>query len=87
MNIKEVIWPWAFGKYRIKAEAIVLYPLVIYRNQEAVNNFRQHELVHVDQVRRLGWIRFYVSYIIEHYKNGYSGNKYELEARERSGQG
>ena len=86
MNIKEVVWPWAFGKYRIPAQAIVLYPLVIYRSEEAIKNHREHEMIHVDQVRRLGWFKFYASYIVEHFKNGYDGNKYELEARERSGQ-
>jgi|14_taG_2_1085336.scaffolds.fasta_scaffold00147_23 hypothetical protein len=85
LNVREVICPWMFGKYRIKARAIVLYPFIIYRSDLDKRLFHRHEWVHVEQVRRLGWFRFYVSYLKEQYTVGYWDNKFEVEAREKAG--
>ena len=65
--------------------AITLYPFIIYRSEAAQTTYQAHEFVHVEQVRRLGWFRFYVSYLNETRKHGYWYNKYEVEARERDG--
>tara|TARA_R110000868_G_scaffold15596_3_gene70926 strand:- start:2675 stop:2926 length:252 start_codon:yes stop_codon:yes gene_type:complete len=83
MKVREVVWP-VFFFWSKWVEAIVLYPFIIYKSEKAVEHHRKHELIHVEQVRRLGWLRFYTSYLYESYKNGYYNNKYEVEARERS---
>ncbi len=41
----------------------------------------QHELIHVQQFKRYGFIRFILLYIFESLRNGYNNNKYEIEAR------
>jgi len=81
LKVKEKVWPWFFGKGRVNAQAITLYPYIIYRSEEAKEQYRKHEMVHVEQVRRLGWLKFYASYLNESRKKGYFNNKYEVEAR------
>ena len=41
----------------------------------------RHELTHVMQFRRHGYIRFLYMYLIETLKKGYYNNKFEVEAR------
>jgi hypothetical protein len=41
----------------------------------------RHELKHVEQYERLGFLRFLVRYVIEHLRNGYRNNAFEVEAR------
>lgn len=41
----------------------------------------KHELCHVEQYRRYGFIRFIVLYLWESMRKGYYNNKYEVEAR------
>jgi hypothetical protein len=41
-----------------------------------------HELTHVIQYQRYGFIRFIFLYLIESIKHGYRNNKFEIEARE-----
>lgn len=41
----------------------------------------KHELKHVEQFKRYGFITFITRYIIETMKRGYRNNKYEVEAR------
>jgi len=40
-----------------------------------------HELCHVRQFRQYGFFRFLFLYVLEHLKNGYAQNKFEIEAR------
>jgi hypothetical protein len=40
----------------------------------------RHEAVHREQQARLGW-RFYPAYLWEHWRRGYAGNRFEVEAR------
>ena len=42
-----------------------------------------HELVHVQQFKRHGFLRFLVLYLWESLRNGYCNNKFEVEAREK----
>jgi len=53
-------------------DAIVLFPCILFRSREDVyaadrrlEITLKHELVHVRQVRRAGFLRFYVSYVAE----------------------
>lgn len=41
-----------------------------------------HEMKHVEQFRRYGFLRFVVLYLWESILHGYTANKYEKEARE-----
>ena len=52
----------------INREAIVLYPFIFFWHQRGEYlRFRpeilKHELVHVDQIQRMGVFRFYIAYI------------------------
>ena len=40
-----------------------------------------HELKHIEQFRRHGFIRFIFLYVWESIRHGYTNNKYEVEAR------
>lgn len=48
------------------------------RNQPLV----RHELKHVEQYKRLGYLPFIAAYLWECYRRGYYNNKFEKEARE-----
>jgi len=51
--------------------------------QEFINNRKwiRHELAHVQQFRRHGYVLFLIKYLFESIKTGYYNNKYEKEAR------
>ncbi|MFM9910579.1 MAG: DUF4157 domain-containing protein [Chitinophagaceae bacterium] len=40
-----------------------------------------HELKHIEQFKRYGFIKFIFLYLIENLKHGYINNKFEIEAR------
>jgi hypothetical protein len=40
-----------------------------------------HELVHIEQYRKNGFLKFLVLYILESIKHGYYQNRFEIEAR------
>ena len=71
--------------------AITLYPFILFsstvytmkRNLREPMHLFKHEYIHIEQVRRMGWFKFYFLYIIESIKNGYEDNKYEIEAYSR----
>ncbi|MEX1203493.1 MAG: hypothetical protein WEA59_09630 [Ferruginibacter sp.] len=42
----------------------------------------KHELCHVQQFKRYGFVNFLLKYIWESFKKGYFNNKYEVQARE-----
>lgn len=43
----------------------------------------RHEVTHVLQYKRYGFIRFLFLYLIESIKHGYYNNKFEVEARSK----
>lgn len=47
---------------------ITLYPFILVV-PEAKNELLAHEWIHIRQVERLGWIKFYWSYLVEYWKN------------------
>lgn len=51
--------------------------------KDFLNNQRwlRHELVHVAQFKRYGFVNFLLRYLWESIKNGYRNNKFEVEAR------
>jgi hypothetical protein len=63
--------------------AIVLYPYVLFRRgkREVSDRLFRHELEHVYQVKRMGWFKFYSTYLWYSLRHGYWNNPYEIEAR------
>lgn len=75
-----------------KVSAITLYPYIFVYASEISPRLRRHELCHVEQIRRVGIFRFYVSYLMFYYAHRLAGkNSYiaylaipwEEEARAR----
>ena len=62
-------------------DAIVLYPYVFFREKFPPADLIKHELVHVKQVQRLGWFKFYFLYLWYSIRYGYENNPFEVEAR------
>lgn len=40
-----------------------------------------HELMHVEQYEREGWLKFAWIYVLDYFKVGYYNNRFEIEAR------
>ena len=62
---------------------ITLPPLAIYLLPERMNDdrLRRHEAAHWAQYRRMGAIRFYVTYLWLLARHGYRDHPMEVEAR------
>lgn len=41
----------------------------------------KHEICHINQFKRYGYLNFLFKYLVESMRNGYHSNKYEIEAR------
>jgi len=69
--------------------AWVLYPFMFFRQHQydVSDELLRHELEHVYQVHRHGWLKFYCSYIWCHFRYGYADNPFEIEAREAAKKG
>ena len=71
--------------------AITLYPYILFaRTVQGIKTYRKnpeylfkHEYIHIEQVRRVGWFKFYFTYIVESFKNDYLDISYEVEAYNR----
>lgn len=61
---------------------ITIYPFIFFKRLrlEVTDKLLRHELEHIYQVRREGWIKFYVTYLWFNIRRGYKNNPYELEA-------
>jgi hypothetical protein len=68
---------WPFDKDKA---AVTIAPYIFHRDKSVSAALRRHEEAHIAQVKRLGWLKFYGSYIVEYAKKGYKRNKYEVEA-------
>lgn len=58
---------------------LTLYPFVFLAPWWTIQDLR-HELIHVWQVRRDGWLRFYVTWLWQRLVRGYRYISVELEA-------
>ena len=63
----------------------VLYPYVLFKYQrENVDDWLfRHELEHVYQIEREGFIKFHLKYLYYLIRYGYKKNPYEIAARNR----
>lgn len=68
-------WTPPFGRNL----AVTLYPWIFLRAGWTATTCR-HELVHVAQIRRAGWLRFYASWLFEWVMWGYEDISWEIEA-------
>jgi hypothetical protein len=76
----------AAEKLRCHQVAIVIGKSIHLHNtskQEFISNagWVRHEMVHIDQFRRYGNLKFVLLYIIESIRKGYWNNRFEVEAR------
>jgi hypothetical protein len=85
--LKEVRGVWILDRFGI--QGIVLYPFVLYASRSPEPRIRRHEMVHVQQIRRLGVGTFYLRYLLEYlqlrrkgisHHDAYRGISFEKEA-------
>ena len=84
--IKEIHCKYWFLSKRFAG--ITLYPFIFYNTKHRAykKNFdalQFHEFVHVEQIRRVGWFKFYLDYLWQSLRFGYLKNKYEIEAYQK----
>lgn len=67
---------------RLNIGGMVLYPFMLFKRskEEVTDKLFRHELEHVYQVRRLGWFKFYFSYLWLRIKHKHGDHPYEMEA-------
>lgn len=83
MRVREIYCKrWILPK---QTWGITLYPFIFYNTKHwHIEDFmRRHEWIHVEQVERLGWFKFYFKYLVCHFKYGYLENPFEKEAYAR----
>ena len=66
-------------------DAWVLFPFMFFRaaKENVSDQLFRHELEHVYQVMRVGWLCFYSKYLWYLYLHGYNEHPFELEAKAR----
>jgi hypothetical protein len=62
------------------ASGMVLWPWVWFKKGGPTERLFRHELQHCYQVKRLGRLRFYVTYLFYSVRYGYRKNPFEVEA-------
>lgn len=86
--IKENSWiaKLAAKKLRSKNVAIVIGKTIhLYHvsRQDFLKDDKwvKHEMCHISQFKKYGFLNFIFKYLVESMRNGYYNNKYEIEAR------
>lgn len=61
---------------------VVLYPYVLFKRapERTPGRLFRHEMQHVYQVQREGWLKFYVKWLYYTVRYGYKANPYEVVA-------
>ena len=76
-----IIGPWFVGVRWLHVNAITLYPFIIVRSSvKRDERVRRHELIHIWQVRKVGWFRFYLTYLRDAMRHTYREIPAEVEA-------
>jgi hypothetical protein len=90
VRIKENSFYAKYAAKKLKSQkmALVLGKTIHLHNtskSEFLSNIRwvKHEVAHVLQYKRKGFLRFIVSYLLYTFSLGYEDNIYEVEAREK----
>ena len=73
---------WLMRRFRGR----VIYPFILFlQEKEDVPDWLfRHELEHIYQIRRMGYIMYHIKYMLLFIKHGYSKHPFELEAIARS---
>jgi hypothetical protein len=86
--IKENSWIARLAAWKLKAgKAAIVVGKTIHLHNTARGEFLKdrrwllHELKHIEQFRRHGFVSFIVLYLWESIRHRYANNKYEIEAR------
>ena len=88
-NIKENSWVAKLAAKKLHANSVAMVlGKTIHLYGSTKENFisderwLKHELCHVHQFEKHGFVRFVIKYLWESLRVGYYNNKYEIEARE-----
>jgi hypothetical protein len=88
VKIRENSWLARVAAFKLGADRVALTlgnTIHLYRasRHELLENNRwlRHELAHVQQFRKYGFMNFICRYLAESMRKGYYNNKYEVEAR------
>ncbi len=89
IKIRENSWIARIAALKLKSrQAAIVIGDTIHLYNTTKNNFLQnsrwlkHELCHVRQFRKYGFIPFILKYLWESFRKGYYNNRFEIEARE-----
>jgi hypothetical protein len=90
VRIKENSWLAKLAAKQLKAEKVAMVlgkTIHLYdaSKDEFLNNTRwvRHEVAHVKQYNKLGFLRFIALYLLETFNKGYENNSFEVEARQK----
>ena len=88
VRIKESSWVARIAAVKMKASKVaIVFGSTIHLHNTTRSEFLNdqawvnHELMHVDQYKRYGFVGFISRYLVEWFRKGYYNNKYEVEAR------
>ncbi|MFZ4057813.1 MAG: DUF4157 domain-containing protein [Ferruginibacter sp.] len=94
ITIKENAWIAKLAAARLKSSSMaIVLGKTIYLYGTTRNDFLQntrwvkHEICHVQQFHREGFLLFLIKYLWESLRHGYYNNKYEVEARQAEEKG
>lgn len=89
IHIKENSWIAKIASLKLKTNsmAIVLGKTIHLYNTNTFDfvkdeKWMRHELCHVDQFKKYGYLNFIFMYLWESLRKGYHNNKFEIEARQ-----
>ena len=87
-HVKEASFIARIASWKLRAAkvAIVIGNTIYLHNTRKDEFLRDkrwllHELKHIEQFKRYGLLRFIMLYLLESARNGYTCNKFEIEAR------
>ena len=87
--IKEKSWIARLAAWKLNANKVaIVIGKTIHLHKTSRQEFLDdqkwllHELKHIEQFKRYGFVSFIFLYLLESIRRGYSNNKYEVEARD-----
>lgn len=90
VRIKENSWLAKMAAKQLKADQVAMVlgkTIHLYdaSKEEFLNNPKwvRHEVAHIHQYKKLGFLRFIFLYLLETFNKGYENNSFEVEARQK----
>jgi hypothetical protein len=90
VRIKENSWLAKMAARQLKADKVAMVlgkTIHLYdaSKEEFLNNPKwvRHEVAHVKQYCKLGFLKFILLYLLESFNKGYEHNRFEVEARNK----